>query len=65
MDRDSFYLARPEKDLVDCIRSALSAEWALLRSRDCEGSFAAVASINFSPPNLSGELYVIMATNKE
>ena len=38
MDTDSLYLALAEKELEDCIRRELRAEWQRLRSNDCVDS---------------------------
>ena len=39
MDTDSLYLALAEKELEDCIRPEMRAEWQRLRSNDCVGSY--------------------------
>ena len=39
MDTDSLYLALAEKELEDCIRPEMRAEWQRLRSNDCIDSF--------------------------
>ena len=49
MDTDSLYLALAEKELEDCIRLEVRAEWQRLRSNDCAYSFAADAVANFFP----------------
>ena len=49
MDTGSLYLALAEKELQDCIRPELKAEWQRLRSNDCVDSFTAVAVANFFP----------------
>ena len=49
MDTDSLYLALAEKELEDCIRPAMRAEWQTLRSNDCVDSFTADAVANFFP----------------
>ena len=49
MDTDSVYLALAEKELEDCIRSEMRAEWQRLRSNDCVDSFTADAVANFLP----------------
>ena len=49
MDTDSLYLALAEKELEDCIRPELRAEWQRLRSNDCVDSFTADAVANFFP----------------
>ena len=46
MDTDSLYLALVEKELDDCIRPEMRAEWQL-RSIDCVDSFTADAVANF------------------
>ena len=47
MDTDSLYLALAEKELEDCIRPEMRAEWQKLRSNDFVDSFNAVAVANF------------------
>ena len=47
MDTDSLYLAPAEKDLDDCIRPEMRAEWQRLRSNDCVHSFTSEAVANF------------------
>ena len=47
MDRDSLYLALAEKELEDCLRPEMRAEWQRLRSNDCVNSFTAVAVADF------------------
>ena len=49
MDLDSLYLALAEKELEDCIRPEMRAEWQRLRSNDCVDSFTADAVANFFP----------------
>ena len=49
MDTDSLYLALAEKELEDCIRPEMRAEWQRLRSNDCVDSFSADAVANFFP----------------
>ena len=49
MDTDSLYLALAEKELEDCIRPGMRAEWQRLRSNDCVDSFTADAVENFFP----------------
>ena len=49
MDTDSLYLALAEKELEDCIRPEMRAEWQMLPSNDCVGSFTADAVANFLP----------------
>ena len=52
IDTDSLYLALAEKELEDCIRRKMRAEWQRLRSNDCVDSFAADAVANFFPPSM-------------
>ena len=49
MDTDSLYLALAEKELEDCIRPEMRAEWQRLRSNDSVDSFTADAVANFFP----------------
>ena len=49
MDTDSLYLTLAEKELEDCIRPEMRAEWQSLRSNDCVDSFTADAVANFFP----------------
>ena len=49
MDRDSLYLALAEKELEDCKRFEMRAEWQRLRSNDSVDSFTADAVANFFP----------------
>ena len=49
MDTDSLYLALAEKELEDCIRPEMRAEWQRLRSNDSVESFTADAVANFFP----------------
>ena len=49
MDTDSLYLALAEKELEDCIKPEMKAEWQRLRSNDCVDNFAADAVANFFP----------------
>ena len=49
IDTDSLYLALAEKELEDCIRTEMRAEWQNLRSIDCVDSFTADAVANFFP----------------
>ena len=49
MDRDSLYLPLAEKELEDCIRPEMRAEWQRLRSNDCVDNFTADAVANFLP----------------
>ena len=47
MDTDSLCLALAEKELEDCIRPEMRAEWQSLRSNDCVDSITADAVANF------------------
>ena len=49
METDSLYLALDEKELEDCIRPEMRAEWQRLRSNECVDSFTADAVANFFP----------------
>ena len=49
MDTDSLYLALAEKELEDCARPELRAQWQKLRSNDCVDNFTADAVVNFFP----------------
>ena len=49
MDTDSLYLALAEKELEDCKRPEMRAEWQRLRSNDCVYKFTADAVANFFP----------------
>ena len=49
MDTDLLYLALTEKELEDCIRTEMRAEWQMLRSNDCVDTFTADALANFFP----------------
>ena len=49
MDTDSLYLALAEKDLEDCIRTDMRAEWQRLGSNDCVDNFTADAVAIFFP----------------
>ena len=49
MDTDSMYLALAEKELEDCVRPEMRAEWQRLRSNGCVDSFTANAVANFFP----------------
>ena len=51
MDTDSLYLAVAEKELKDCVRPEMKAEWQRLRSNACVDSFTADAVANFFPRN--------------
>ena len=44
MARGSLYFTSAEKELSDCIRREMKAEWERLRSRDCGNSFTADAA---------------------
>ena len=46
---DSLYLALAEKELEDCLRPEMRAEWQRLRSNDRGDSFTADAVSNFFP----------------
>ena len=49
MDTDLLYLALAEKELEDCIRPEMRAEWQKLRSNDCVDNFTADAVAKFFP----------------
>ena len=49
MNTDSLYLALAEKELEDCIRPEMRAEWQRLRSSDCVDNFTAEAVAKFFP----------------
>ena len=49
MDTDSLSLALAEKEVEDCIRPEMRAEWQRLRSNDCIDSFTADAVTKFFP----------------
>ena len=49
MDTDSLYLALAEKELEDCIRPEMRAQWQRLRSNDCVDNLTADAVANFFP----------------
>ena len=49
MDTDSLYLALAEKELEDCIRPEMKAEWQRSRSNDCTDNFTADAVAIFFP----------------
>ena len=53
MDTDSLYLALAEKELEDCIRPEMRAEWQRWRINDCVDSFTADAVANFFPRTCS------------
>ena len=52
MDTDSLYLALAVKELEDCIRREMKAEWEELQSKDCTDSFTAGVVGSF-PPELA------------
>ena len=47
MNTDSLCLVLAERELEDCIRPEMKAEWKGLRLKDCSGSFTADAVANF------------------
>ena len=49
MDTDSMYLALSEKELEDCVRPEMRAQWQRLRSIDCVDSFTADDVVNLFP----------------
>ena len=49
INTDSLYLALAEKELEDCIKPEMRADWRWLTSNDCVDSFTAVAVANFFP----------------
>ena len=49
MDTNSLYLALAGKELEDCIRPEMRAEWQKVRSNDCADNFTADAVAIFSP----------------
>ena len=49
MDTDSLYLALAEKELEDCIRPEMRAEWQMLLANNCVESFTADNVANFLP----------------
>ena len=49
MVTDSPYLALAEKELEDCIRPEMRAEWQRLRSKDCVDNFTVDVVENFFP----------------
>ena len=49
MDTDSLQFNLAEKELEDCIRLEMRAEWQRLRSNDCVDNFTADAVANFFP----------------
>ena len=48
MDTDWLFLTLVEKELEDCIRPEMSAEWRRLRSNDYVDSFTVDAVPNFA-----------------
>ena len=52
-DTDSLYLVLAEKELEDCIRPEMRAEWQRLRSNDRVDCFTADAVANFVPRTCS------------
>ena len=52
MDTDSLYFALAEKELEDCIRREMRAEWQRLRSNDCVDISTADAVASFSPEHV-------------
>ena len=52
MDRDSLYFAIAEKELDDCIKPEMRAEWQKLRSNDCVDSVSVDAVAIFSPEHV-------------
>ena len=50
MNTESLYLALVEKELLNCIRFGMRAEWRTLRSNKCVDNFAADAVANCVPP---------------
>ena len=53
MDTDSLYLSFAEKELEDCIKPEMTAEWQKLGSNDCVDSFTADALEHFSPEQVA------------
>ena len=53
MNTDSLYLALAQKELENCIRHEMRAEWQRLRSNDCVDSFTADALAIFFPRSCS------------
>ena len=49
MDTDSLYFALAEKELEDCIRPEMRADWCSLPSNDWVDNFPADAVVSFSP----------------
>ena len=54
MDTDSLYLDLVEKELEDCIKPEMKAEWQRLRSNNCVNGFTADAVENFFPRTTRG-----------
>ena len=52
VDTHSLYLALAEKELEDCIRPEMRAEWQRLRSNDCVEIFTVDAVAKSSPENV-------------
>ena len=52
MDRDSLYLALADKELEDCVRPEMRAEWQRLPSNDFVDSLTANAVANFFPEHV-------------
>ena len=52
IDIDSLYNALAEKELEDCIKTEMRAEWQRLRSKDFVDSFTADAVANFPPEHI-------------
>ena len=52
MHTDLLYLARAEKELEDCKRPEIKAEWQSLRSNECVDSFTADAVAIFPPEHV-------------
>ena len=49
MDTDSLYFALAEKELEDCIRPGMKAEWGRIPSKGCTDSFTACGVADFFP----------------
>ena len=52
METDSLYLALAERELEDCIRPEMIAEWLRLQSNDCVDNFTADAVAILSPEHV-------------
>ena len=65
MDTDSLYLALAEKELEDCIRPEMRAEWQRLRSNDCVDSFTADAVAIFFPRKRKTHANMICVKHKQ